>query len=132
MFAEAMISLGIFLLALIPRAYDLPRFVTADEAKWVYRSAQFLSALLNGDFPATNVNLTPAVTTTWLGGLGLAVHYYLNQAAINMPFDDWLASLPQFRTEPGPPPVSAWAGFSRGHSYRCRCAHHCLISNSGP
>ena len=99
MFAEAMISLGIFLLALIPRAYDLPRFVTADEAKWVYRSAQFLSALLNGDFPATNVNLTPAVTTTWLGGLGLAVHYYLNQAAINMPFDDWLASLPQFRTE---------------------------------
>lgn len=92
-------SLGLFLLALLPRAYDLPRFVTADEAKWVYRSAQFLAALLNGDLAATSVNLTPAVTTTWLGSLGLALFYRLNQAAINAPFTDWLLSLPEFRAD---------------------------------
>lgn len=93
------LSLSLFLLALLPRAYDLQRFVTADEAKWVYRSAQFLAALLRGDFPATSVNLTPAVTTTWLGSLGLAVYYGLHQSALPQPFTAWLASLPEFRTE---------------------------------
>ena len=97
--AEVAISLGLFLLAFIPRAYDLQRFVTADEAKWVYRSAQFLAAFLNGDLSATSVNLTPAVTTTWLGSLGLAAYYRLNQVVINLPLTDWLLSLPQFRVE---------------------------------
>jgi len=96
---DIFISLGLFMLALLPRAYDLPRFVTADEAKWVYRSAQFLAAWLQGDLAGTSVNLTPAVTTTWLGSLGLAVYYWLNQATINLPFTDWLASLAEFRTE---------------------------------
>ncbi len=96
---EALISLGLFVLALIPRAYDLDRFVTADEAKWVYRSAQFLAAFLQGDLAGTTVNLTPAVTTTWLGSIGLAIYYQLNQAALQMPFIDWLQSLPQFRAE---------------------------------
>ncbi len=94
-----LISLGLFLLALLPRAYDLPRFVTADEAKWVYRSAQFLAALIQGDFAGTSVNLTPAVTTTWLGSLGLTIYYYLNQATLDQPFTDWLLSLPEFRAE---------------------------------
>lgn len=93
------LSLGLFLLALLPRAYELQRFVTADEAKWVYRSAQFLAALLRGDFPATSVNLTPAVTTTWLGSLGLAVYYQLHETALQQPFTTWLTSLPEFRTE---------------------------------
>lgn len=93
------LSLCLLLLALLPRAYDLQRFVTADEAKWVYRSAQFLVALLRGDFPATSVNLTPAVTTTWLGSLGLAVYYQFNQGAINQPFMAWLTSLPEFRVD---------------------------------
>ena len=90
---------ALFMLALIPRAYDLARFVTADEAKWVYRSAQFLAAFLSGDFAATQVNLTPAVTTTWLGSLGLTLYYALHQATINQPFLDWLRSLPEFRTD---------------------------------
>jgi hypothetical protein len=94
-----LISVGLFLLALIPRAYDLTRFVTADEAKWVYRSARFLAALLQGDLSATSVNLTPAVTTTWLGSAGLAVYYQLHRAALNQPFTDWLLSLPQFRAD---------------------------------
>lgn len=97
--SNLLISLFLFLLALLPRAYDLPRFVTADEAKWVYRSAQFLAALLRGDVPATSVNLTPAVTTTWLGSAGLTLYYQLHQAALNQSFPDWLNSLPEFRVQ---------------------------------
>ena len=102
------LSLAIFVLALLPRAYDLQRFVTADEAKWVYRSAQFLAAFLQGDFAGTTVNLTPAVTTTWLGSLGLTLYYALNQATINQPFLDWLLSLPEFRTELDILAVTRW------------------------
>ena len=94
-----LISLGLFLLALLPRTYDLYRFVTADEAKWVYRSAQFLAAFLRGDFAGTSVNLTPAVTTTWLGSLGLAIYYWLHQHVISAPFEAWLLSLPEFRVD---------------------------------
>jgi hypothetical protein len=97
--AGVMISLGLFLLALLPRVVGLGVFATADEAKWVYRSAQFLGALLRGDLAGTVVNLTPAVTTTWLGSLGLAVYYGLHRAALGIPFADWLASLPEFRAD---------------------------------
>jgi 4-amino-4-deoxy-L-arabinose transferase-like glycosyltransferase len=97
--AGVVTSLGLFLLALLPRAIGLGVFVTADEAKWVYRSAQFLGALLRGDLAGTVVNLTPAVTTTWLGSLGLAVYYGLHRAALGVPFADWLASLPEFRAD---------------------------------
>lgn len=93
------VYLGLFFLALLPRIYDLQRFVTADEAKWVYRSAQFLTALLNGDLAGTSVNLTPAVTTTWLGSLGLALYYQIHHAALGLPLVDWLSSLPEFRTD---------------------------------
>ena len=96
---KAALSVGLFFLALFPRAYDLSRFVTADEAKWVYRSAHFLAAFLQGDFAATTVNLTPAVTTTWLGSLGLLFYYQLNQTEIGLSLTDWLLSLPQFRTD---------------------------------
>ena len=92
-------SLGLFLLAFLPRAYDLQRFVTADEAKWVYRSAQFLAALVRGDLAATSVNLTPAVTTTWLGSLGLSAYYWQHRASLGLPLVDWLAGLPEFRVE---------------------------------
>ncbi|RME48452.1 MAG: phospholipid carrier-dependent glycosyltransferase, partial [Caldilineae bacterium] len=88
----------VFLLALLPRAVSLQTFVTADEAKWVYRSAQFLGALLRGDLPATAVNLTPAVTTTWLGSIGLWAYHIRHRAALP-PFEAWLASLPPFRVE---------------------------------
>ena len=91
--------LAVFLLALAPRVLALQQFVTADEAKWVYRSAQFLGAVLRADFAATAVNLTPAVTTTWLGSLGLLGHYQAHQAEIGLPLADWLAALPPFRAE---------------------------------
>ena len=97
--AGVIVYLGLFILALLPRLYDLQRFVTADEAKWVYRSAQFLAALLRGDLAGTSVNLTPAVTTTWLGSLGLALYYQFNHTVLGLPLADWLTSLPEFRTD---------------------------------
>lgn len=95
--AATLASLGLFLIALLPRALGLGVFATADEAKWVYRSAQFLGALLRGDLAGTVVNLTPGVTTTWLGSLGLAAYYALHRAELGTSFGDWLASLPEFR-----------------------------------
>lgn len=94
-----LIAVIIFFLALLPRALDLQRFVTADEAKWVYRSAQFLAAFWRGDFPATEVNLTPAVTSTWLGGLGLAVYHAVVDPAPGLSLADWLITLPPFRAD---------------------------------
>jgi len=55
--------------------------------------------LLRGDPAGTVVNLTPAVTTTWLGSLGLVAYYLLHRAELAMSFADWLALLPQFRAE---------------------------------
>jgi hypothetical protein len=97
--AGIIISLGLFLAALLPRALGLEIFATADEAKWVYRSAQFLEAVLRGDLGGTVVNLTPAVTTTWLGSLGLSGYYALHRLELGVSFTTWLASLPEFRTE---------------------------------
>ncbi len=94
-------SLGLFLAAVLPRAAGLGSFATADEAKWVYRSAQFLGALLRGDLAGTVVNLTPGVTTTWLGASGLAAYYALHRAELAVPFTAWLASLPEFRADLG-------------------------------
>jgi 4-amino-4-deoxy-L-arabinose transferase-like glycosyltransferase len=98
-YAVVLISLGLFLVALFPRAVGLGVFATADEAKWVYRSAQFLGALLRGDLAGTAVNLTPAVTTTWLGSLGLAGYYAFHKAELGVPLAVWLDSLPEFRAE---------------------------------
>lgn len=97
--AGAVLSLGLFLIALLPRVFGLGVFVTADEAKWIYRSAQFLGALLRWDLSGTMVNLTPGVTTTWLGSLGLATYYMLHRSEVGLPFVAWLASLPEFRAD---------------------------------
>jgi hypothetical protein len=93
---EWLTALGLFLLALLPRALSLGAFVTVDEAKWVYRSARFLAALLQGDLAGTVVNLTPAVTTTWLGSIGLSIYYHLFRPAPDLL--QWLLSLAEFRT----------------------------------
>jgi len=107
--ANLALSGAIFLLALLPRAYDLARFVTADEAKWVYRSAQFAGALLRGDFAATSVNLTPGVTTTWVGSVGLGWYYWCNPVP-GLSLADWLATLPEFRAELPVLVATRWPG----------------------
>jgi 4-amino-4-deoxy-L-arabinose transferase-like glycosyltransferase len=94
---EAGLSLALFLLALAPRLIGLQRFVTADEAKWVYRSGQFWLAVLQGDWAGTVVKLKPAVTTMWSGGLGMWVYNRFHQ---NLPFPEFLATLPEWKVEP--------------------------------
>lgn len=91
-FIDWLAALALFGLALWLRAANLNHFVTADEHNWVYRSGIFLRALLQGDLPATSVWYTPAVTTTWLGSAGLAIHYYLHQPGIDRPFMEWLVA----------------------------------------
>ncbi|MCS7260254.1 MAG: glycosyltransferase family 39 protein, partial [Anaerolineae bacterium] len=83
--------------ALFPRVWQLDAFATVDEAKWVYRSAQFLLALWRGDLPGTVVNLTPAITTTWVGAIGLSAFYVMGGVRDPATLTEWLASLPEFR-----------------------------------
>ncbi len=67
-FALPAIVLGLFVLALLPRALALGDFVTIDEAsKWFERAERFQQALLAGDYVNTNQTGHPGVTTMWLG-----------------------------------------------------------------
>jgi 4-amino-4-deoxy-L-arabinose transferase-like glycosyltransferase len=96
---ETIIVLGLFGLALWLRTDNLAHFVTADEHNWIYRSGTFLNAILRRDWPATEVWLTPGVTTTWLGALGLAGYYWRHAANITPPFADWLLSFSRTRID---------------------------------
>ena len=52
----------IFLVAIVPRLLALDAYVAPDEGKWIYRSAHFLSALLEGDLARmTSAAATPEV-----------------------------------------------------------------------
>jgi hypothetical protein len=68
-------ALGLFLLALGPRAFGLGVFITADERRWIERSVQFFSALSTGDFADTFQTGHPGVTTKGTGTVGLLVKY---------------------------------------------------------
>ncbi len=69
------VALGLFLLALGPRAFGLSVFITPDERRWIERSVQFFSALSVGDFADTFQTGHPGVTTKWTGTFGLLVKY---------------------------------------------------------
>jgi hypothetical protein len=105
---EVLVSLGLFGLAFALRAPALQHFVTADEAKWIFRSAQFMRAYLSGDWAATSVNLTPAVTTTWLGSFGLALYYQVHGASLGLNLVDWLVTIPPFRVDLGILAATRW------------------------
>lgn len=91
------ISFGIFGVALLPRLVMLQHFITADEAKWVYRSAQFWLALLAGDWAGTLLKPKPALTTMWSGGLGLWVYNLWHD---NLPFAEFLVTIPEWSVNP--------------------------------
>ena len=62
---------SILLLALwLPRGLALDRFITADEPKWLLRSANFYQALYLGDFKETFQQGHPGVTIAWVGTAG--------------------------------------------------------------
>ncbi len=70
------ISLVVVLAALaVPRAMELDRFVTPDEPKWLHRSANFLTALVQKDFEHTYQREHPGITTMWAGAAGFLLRY---------------------------------------------------------
>jgi 4-amino-4-deoxy-L-arabinose transferase-like glycosyltransferase len=75
-----LLSLAVFLLALIPRLGALERYVTPDELRWVDRSLHFAQALSNGDLASTIQSGHPGITTMWLGSLGIGLQHPLPAA----------------------------------------------------
>ncbi len=74
---EISCGVGLFVLALIPRALALNTFLTPDERRWLGRSVKFLAALLYQDWAGTLRKGHPGVTTMWTAVAGLAGKYLL-------------------------------------------------------
>ena len=53
----------------VPRLLSLDAHWSSDEARWLRRSAQFMSAVKQGEFSETLVAHHPGVTTMWLAEL---------------------------------------------------------------
>ena len=67
----AFVGLVIVILAMaIPRLPSLDHFVTADEAKWLTRSANYFTALAQRDIIHTYQKEHPGVTVMWVGTAG--------------------------------------------------------------
>lgn len=71
----ALLLLGLFLAAWLPRVLALDVVVTIDERKWLARSANFYQALYNEDWAATFQREHPGVTVMWAGMTGLLQHF---------------------------------------------------------
>jgi len=101
------ISLLIFIVALLPRLLDPDQFLTPDEFLWIDRSRNFLAGLLDPAYQCTSVvekwNFVaeglactlrtghPGVTTMWTGSLGLWLSWLANSRYIGLP--DYLATV---------------------------------------
>lgn len=72
---EAAWLLFLFLLAWAPRAVALDAYVSADERKWLARSANFTYALSEGDLAQTFQREHPGVTVMWAGALGILTRF---------------------------------------------------------
>ena len=68
--ALAGLAVGLFLLALAPRAVGTGLFATPDEDLWLHRSSAFRLALERGDWRDTYRSGHPGVTTMWLASFG--------------------------------------------------------------
>jgi hypothetical protein len=103
---NTVISLVLFIIALLPRLLAPDRFLTADEFLWVDRSLQFLAGMLNPAHRCATVVATwefaeglactlrtghPGVTTMWTGSFGLWLSW-LAQGG-RLPLYDYLMSL---------------------------------------
>jgi len=71
----ALLLLGLFLAAWLPRVLALDAIVTIDERKWLARSANFYQALSHEDWAATFQREHPGVTVMWAGMAGLVQHF---------------------------------------------------------
>lgn len=69
---------GVFIILLataLPRIFALDRFATPDEYLWLARSANFYTALYEGDLASTFQREHPGVTTMWAGTAGFLAEY---------------------------------------------------------
>lgn len=71
----ALLLLGLFLAAWLPRVWALDAVVTIDERKWLARSANFYQALSHEEWAATFQREHPGVTVMWAGMAGLLQHF---------------------------------------------------------
>ena len=86
-----LLSLWIFIAALLPRLAALGRYVTPDEPIWVFRSIGFREALLAGDWAATIQSGHPGVTVTWLGAISVQLQLWLQP--VSRAHLEWLDQL---------------------------------------
>lgn len=61
--------LCLFSIVCIPWFLSLEAHWSSDEARWLRRSAQFMSAVKKGEFSDTLIAYHPGVTTMWIAGL---------------------------------------------------------------
>lgn len=71
----ALLLLGLFLAAWVPRVLALDAVVTIDERKWLARAANFYQALSHEEWAATFQREHPGVTVMWAGMAGLLQHF---------------------------------------------------------
>ncbi len=71
------ITIGLFVIALLPRVLGLGLFLTSDEPLWLTRSVYFSESLLTRNLADTLQTGHPGVTTMWTGSLGLGMAYLL-------------------------------------------------------
>ncbi len=89
----------------VPRIVTLDRFATADEGKWLARSANFYEGLASGDFAMTYQKEHPGVTIMWAGMAGYIWRY---PAYIEKQFDDRIwkdKDIEQYLREQGRQPL---------------------------
>jgi len=87
----------LLLVALLPRLFQLDRFITADEILFLDHARNFLAGLASGD-PSLTLGIGyPGVTLAWANALGLLVLYGLSKlglvgiAATNLSLSQFLA-----------------------------------------
>jgi hypothetical protein len=101
------ISIFLFLLALLPRIVDPDQFLTPDEFLWIDRSRNFLAGLIDPAYQCTSVvekwgfvaeglactlrTGHPGVTTMWTGSFGLWLTWLPNSRYISL--QDYLAGV---------------------------------------
>ena len=59
----------LFSVVCIPQFRSLDAHWSSDEARWLHRSTQFISAVKKGQFSETLIAYHPGVTTMWIAGL---------------------------------------------------------------
>jgi hypothetical protein len=73
-----LISLALLLAGIGLRLPGLNGYLTPDEHLWAGRTAQFMLALADQDWLATNTSGHPGVTTTWAGSVGVTLRQLLD------------------------------------------------------